>query len=119
MTPAEALAAHIAQRPEMPRPFNADQPECIAWQRAMQRWVDKKDRLECAVSMEGVTIEFERQTPVVTPRADYIYLEPIGRKRKRPAWSGATREYNRQKARESRERRRAAIREALGEGGPR
>jgi hypothetical protein len=65
--------------------------------------------------MEGVTVGFERQHPVVTPRADYIYREPRGRKRKRPAWSGATREYNRQKARESRERRRAAIREAMGE----
>jgi hypothetical protein len=119
MTPAEALAAHLAQRPEMPRPYDPDSADAIAWQRAMQRWVDKKDRLERAVSMEGITVEFERQTPVVTPRADYIYLEPVGRKRKRPAWSGATREYNRQKARESRERRRAAIREALEEGGPR
>jgi hypothetical protein len=119
MTPAEALAAHLTQRPEMPRPYDPASAEAVAWQRAMQRWVDTKDRLECAVSMEGVTVEFERQPPVVTPRADYIYHEPRGRKRKRPAWSGATREYNRQKARESRERRRAAIREALEEGGPR
>jgi hypothetical protein len=116
MTP---LQAHIAQRPEMPRPFEPTSAEAIAWQQAFQRWVDEKERLECAVSMEGITVEFERQTPVVTPRADYIYHEPRGRKRKRPAWSGATREYNRQKARESRERRRAAIREPLGEGGPR
>jgi hypothetical protein len=116
MTPAEALAAHLARRPEMPRPYNPDSTEAIAWYRAMQRWIDTKGRLECAVSMQGVTVEFERQKPVVMPRADYIYREPMGRKHKRPAWSGATREYNRQKAREYRERRRAAIREAMKEG---
>jgi hypothetical protein len=105
MTP---LQAHIARRPEMPRPFNADRPECIAWQQDFQRWVDKKERLECAARVAGLVSDPERQKPRC--------MRDIPAPRKRPAWSGATREYNRQKAREYRERRRAAIREPRGEG---
>jgi hypothetical protein len=112
MTP---LQAHIARRPEMPRPFNADRPECIAWQQDFQRWVDKKERLECAARVAGLVSDPERQKPRCMPASDYQWRD-IPAPHKRPAWSGATREYNRQKARESRERRRAAIREALGEG---
>jgi hypothetical protein len=106
MTP---LQAHIARRPEMPRPFNADLPECIAWQQDFQRWVDKKERLECAVRVAGLVSAPERQKPRCMPASDYQWRD-IPAPHKRPAWSGATREYNRQKAREYRERRRTATR---------
>jgi hypothetical protein len=118
MTAAEVLALHRSRRPEMPRPFNTDQPECIAWQQAFQLWVDEKERLECAERVAGLVSDPERQKPRCMPASDYQWRD-IPAPRKRPAWSGATREYNRQKARESRDRRRAAIREALGERGPR
>jgi hypothetical protein len=110
MTPAEALAAHLTQRPEMPRPFDPCAAESIAWQHAFQQWVNEKQELERAVRMDGFTVEFERQKPIVTPRADYIYREPMARKRNRPprpAWSGATPEYWAQKKRESRAKQKA------------
>jgi hypothetical protein len=123
MTPREALASHIAQRPEMPRPFNPNYPEAIAWQRAYQWWVDTKERLQRAADMENIVIEPSERTPRCLPHSeDYVYREPMPRKRKRPprpAWSGASSEYGAQRKRESRarqkERNEAAAREAMAE----
>ena len=118
------LKEHLAKRPELPRPYNPNSKEAKAHQKAFQAWVEKKERLECAERIEAMN--FSRQTPIVSPKADYQWrdVDAAPRKRQRPprpAWSGSTPEYNAQKARESRERKKAermaAIREALNERG--
>lgn len=117
MTPAESLSAHLAQRPEMPRPFDPYTAEAIAWQRAFQWWVGKKQDLEW--NALGIVIDSAERSPRCLPPAeDYVYREPVARKRKRPprpAWSGATKEYVAQKSRESKARRRQAALDAVAE----
>lgn len=48
MTP---LQQHLAKRPEMPRPFDPYTAEAMAWQRAMQWWVDTKHLLELSEAL--------------------------------------------------------------------
>jgi hypothetical protein len=116
MNAAQALALHLAQRPEMPRPYNPNTPEAETFRRALQSWVEKKGDLEIDVRLEGVHIMVsERQQPTCSPRKDYEWRDMPARshrtKAPRPAWSGATKEYNRMKQAE----RRAKIRQAVHE----
>jgi len=93
MTPAEALAQHLTQRPEMPQPFNPNWPEAIAWHRAFQWWVTRKEQLEMLATVPK-TEDADRR-PLVC-RAEVEYARPA----KRPEWS--TKEYNREKQAEHR-----------------
>ena len=83
MTPAEKLAHHLTQRPEMPRPYDPDSAIAIAWQRAMQWFVDTREKLEAEIRRDELQkMVFVRKAPSVTPRADYIYREPLKRRRR-------------------------------------
>lgn len=116
MTPAEALAAHLATRPELPRPVPpVDSPEWRPFHTALQAWVDKKAALESKAAVADMDIPLEHRERVMReracmPRADYEWRDIPKRpsRAKRPAWSGATPEYNAAKARESYERNREA-----------
>lgn len=106
MTPFEALIAHQAAFPALPRPVPAvDSKEWQAWRKAVDEWQKKKDQLEVAASP---VLQFIRQTPIVAHAADYDFRDydaPVTRRSgPRPAWCGATKEYQAQKARESRAR---------------
>lgn len=115
------LQAHLNRRPAQPCPVSQMTPKQYAtWSRDLAAWVEAKDALQSLIESYGIRMEFKRQAPQCSPKADYIYREPMGRKRPpRPAWSGATPEYNRQKDRERRERikaeREAKIRESMAE----
>ena len=112
MKPSEALAKHLACRPQMPRPFDPASPEAASYQQALQVWVTTKEGLDVATQLEGIQIvTTERQQPTCAPRADYGWRDIPTRKTKatRPRWSGATKEYNREKQAE----RRAKIRQAV------
>ena len=118
MNAARALALHMTQRPEMPRPFIPNTPEAETFRRALQSWVEKKGDLEIDVRLEGVHIMVsERQQPTCAPRKDYEWRDIPVRKSKptRPKWSGATREYNRMKQAEHRAKVRAAVHEVQAE----
>lgn len=113
MTP---LQQHLAERPEMPRPFEPDSALGIAWHRAFTWWARKKEELEIAERCAGIVIEQGVREKACTPRADYEWRDIPKRKRApKPAWSGATREYNRQKQAERRARVRAAVLEVQAE----
>ena len=107
MTPEEAIKAHLAQRPELPRPVPpVESPEYQGYLRAMNAWILRHEELDAALLP---LLEFTRQIPVVSPAADYDWRDydaPAKRRSgPRPAWCGATREYMAQKARESRARK--------------
>jgi len=121
------IQAHLDRRPAQPCPVSEMTPKQYAvWSRDLAAWAETKEMLQGLVDSFGFHMEFRRQAPQCSPRSDYHYREPLGRKRKpspRPAWSGATPEYNAQKARESRakkkaermERTRQAVREVIKE----
>lgn len=119
MTLAEqAYHDHLLQRPEMPRPFNQNHAECIAWQRAYQWWVSRKEDLEATLVAERAGITYT----IIEPTAGKIAQKPKDLHAKRKASPCATKEYMAQKARESRERKKArmestrqAVREVIKE----
>lgn len=83
MTPSAKLAHHLTQRPPMSRPFGPNTAEAIAWQRAMQWFVDTSEKLEAEIRKDELQrMVFVRKAPSITPKADYIYREPLGRKRR-------------------------------------
>lgn len=115
MTLAAALQSHLAQRPEMPRPYYPDSAIAIAWQRAFQCWVDTKEALESAVAVAGVNITPQGHTrPACTPRADYEWRD-IPKRKSRGTRPGGSRDYNRIKQAERRERVRQAVLEVQSE----
>lgn len=82
MTPQEALNHHLTQRPVSPGAVGADHPAFIAYHAALTNWTAKLDRLECAVRVLGVAVEGPKRTqPACTTKADYIYREPVKRRR--------------------------------------
>lgn len=82
MTP---LQHHLTQRPEMPRPFHPDAAISIPWQRAMQWWVETKERLEIEERVAGVIVPaHDHNRPSCTPRADYQWRDIGGRKAPNP-----------------------------------
>ncbi len=115
------LQAHLDRRPVQPCLVSQMTPKQYAtWSRDLASWVEAKDALQSLIESYGIRMEFKRQAPQCSPKADYIYREPMGRKRPpRPAWSGATPEYNRKKQAERRARikaeREAKIRESMAE----
>lgn len=81
MSPAEALRAHEAKHPEMPRGLPADHPDFIRWHAEFSQWVVQKERLEIAARVLGVVPEAPRKLqPACTSRADYHYREPLKRR---------------------------------------
>jgi hypothetical protein len=80
---------------------------------AYERWLLVKGNLESAVTVAGIIVPpaIDQRGLACTPRADYEWRDIPKRKARpnKPAWSGATREYNRQKQAE----RRAKIRQAV------
>lgn len=89
MTPTEALTAHQAQRPEMPRGCRANDAAFVAWHQQFSEWVAVKETLDRAVACEGIALApYDHSAPACTPRADYEWrdMKP-GRRTNRPAWS--------------------------------
>lgn len=82
MTPAEALQNHLAQRPEMPRPFVPGSSAAIRWHQAFQEWADKKAALiraeECTLTVPA----HDHNRPSCTPKADYDWRSIHPRRRK-------------------------------------
>ena len=77
------LLDHEARRPELPRPVPAvDSPEWQKWRKAWGAWMAKKEAMQTALTVEAAGVTYERQAPRVTPKSDYIYREPIKRRRK-------------------------------------
>jgi hypothetical protein len=95
MSPQESLARHIEARPAMPQPFDRFTPEAIAWHRAFQWWVTRKEQLEMLATVPK-TEDADRR-PLVC-RAEVEYARPAVR----PAWTGSTKEYRREKQAEHR-----------------
>lgn len=82
MTPAEALQNHLAQRPEMPRPYRPDSAAAIAWQRAFQAWVTEKHSLEIEDRVAGLVVPaHDHNRPSCTPKADYDWRRIHTRRR--------------------------------------
>ena len=83
MTPAEKLAHHLTQRPVSPGSVGANHPDMIAYHQAYTKWVNTLEKLEAEIRRDELQkMVFVRQTPQVTPRADYIYREPLKRRRR-------------------------------------
>ena len=77
------LLDHEAKRPQLPRPVpQAGTPEWSAWRKAWDEWQGQKEALERKHELEGFRMIFERTAPAVLPKSDYIYREPIKRRRK-------------------------------------
>jgi hypothetical protein len=86
MTPLEALTAHLDARPIQPCPVHEMTPEQYAgWSHALARWTNTRDRLQSEVDTGRFRMIFERKAPTCLPKSDYIYREPMPRKRKRAA----------------------------------
>lgn len=109
MTPTEALAHHLTQRPEMPRPFHPDSAIAIAWQRAFQQWTTKKESLE-------IDIRIGRTEPAYTSFTSLTKAPKASKPANRPAWSGADPEYMAQKKREQRARDKATPKPCVEDG---
>ena len=112
------IAEHEALRPIQAKPISAmTQEEYSKFQRELSEWCWTKDALiaiEATKGMESTTDLRDRvlREKACTPRADYVWRDIPKRKRApRPAWSGATPQYFKQKQAE----RRAKIREGLAE----
>ena len=118
MTPAQALAEHLKHEPKYPeRLSDLTVAESSAFLRERTAWVAKRDRLQFLVDLPPIesakrqvprSCSFDRsELPLVTP------AKPKGE------WASNTKAYNREKARESRQRKKeerlALIREGLAE----
>lgn len=100
MTPIQALAHHIAQRPEMPRPFHPDAAVSIAWQRAFQWWTSTKERLEIAVRVSVL-----EPMPTKVSYGEFPEVpKPAKATRRKPKAPCATPEYMKTKRKESKRR---------------
>lgn len=78
MTP---LQQHLAQRPEMPRPFVPHSAAAIAWQRAFQAWVTEKHSLEIEERVAGIDVApVNLNRPSCSTKADYLWRDLRGRR---------------------------------------
>ena len=78
-----ALEAHRANRPELPRPVPPVESAAYqTWRKKYAIWVAELERLETKATLAGIEIVFERKAPNCLPKSDYIYREPVKRRRK-------------------------------------
>ena len=113
--PMTPLQKHESRKPVQPKPIkDMTAEEYRAWSSSVSEWLWKRDSLIAAEMVKGMATPEEVRDKAMhekacLPRADYEWRDIPKRRHRptRPAWSGATPEYNRQKKAEQRERERS------------
>ncbi len=117
------LQEHETLKPVRTKPLHEMTPKEYAdWSKATSEWLWMNDAIIAREMVEGMEEPKEHRERIMReraclPAADYEWRE-IPKRKARPSrakWGGATKEYNRIKAQERRDRVRAAVLEVRAE----